>query len=87
MWLVVTVDSIEKDVCPGHPENEPGRVHFEILSHKTGYGPVMRFFGHIGSMMVNAQRDNAACKANALSRSSTQSRRCRARRMDAGKEA
>jgi hypothetical protein len=62
MWLVVTIDSIEKDVCPGHPENEPGKVHFTVLSRRTAYGPVMRWLGHIGSMIVNVQRDNATLK-------------------------
>jgi hypothetical protein len=66
MWLVVTLDGIEKDVCPGHPDNEPGKVHFELLSRKTAYGAFMRFLGHIGSMIVNVQRDNAALKRQAI---------------------
>ena len=42
MWLVVTIDGVEKDVCPGHPDNEPGKVHFTRLSPRTNYGPVMQ---------------------------------------------
>lgn len=68
MWLVVTIDGVEKDVCPGHPENEPGRVHFTVLSHKTAYGPVTQWLGHIGSMLVNVQRDNAALRRQANAR-------------------
>lgn len=60
MWLVVTIDDVEKDVCPGHPDNRPGKVHFEMLSRRTEYPPVMRVFGHIGSMILNVHRDNAA---------------------------
>ena len=62
MWLVVTIDGVEKDVCPGHPENVPGKVHFTLLSRKTTYGPLMQMLGHIGSMIVNVQRDNAALR-------------------------
>jgi hypothetical protein len=62
MWLVVSIDGVEKDVCPGHPDNAPGKVHFEVLSRKTTYGPVMRLFGHIGSMILNMHRDNAALR-------------------------
>jgi deazaflavin-dependent oxidoreductase (nitroreductase family) len=58
----VSIGGVEKDVCPGHPDNAPGKVHFEILSRTTGYGPVMRLFGHIGSMILNMHRDNAALR-------------------------
>jgi hypothetical protein len=66
MWLVVTIDGLEQDVCPGHPENESGKVHFTVLSRKTAYGPIMRLLGHIGSMILNVQRDNAALKRQTL---------------------
>ncbi len=75
MWLVVTIDGVEKDVCPGHPENVPGQVHFARLSRRTAYGPLLQMLGHIGSMIVNVQRDNAALRGtydtstNYLSRS------------------
>jgi len=62
MWLVVSIDGVEKDVCPGHPDNTPGKVHFEVLSRTTTYGPVMRLFGHIGSMILNVHRDNVALR-------------------------
>lgn len=60
MWLVVTINGVEKDVCPGHPENAPGKVHFTLLSRRTAYDPLLQMLGHIGSMIVNAQRDNTA---------------------------
>ena len=60
MWLIVSIDGVEKDVCPGHPDNAPGKVHFEVLSRTMAYGLVMRLFGHIGSMILNMHRDNAA---------------------------
>lgn len=61
-WLVVTVNGVEKDVCPGHPDNVPGKVHFEILSRRRSYGPVMRLLGHLSSIIVNVKRDNAALR-------------------------
>lgn len=62
MWLVVTVDGEERDVCPGHPDNTPGITHFEVLSRTKTYGPVKRLLGHIGSMILNVHRDNAALR-------------------------
>ncbi|MFN8486201.1 MAG: transglutaminase family protein [Caldilineaceae bacterium] len=62
VWLVVTIDGVEKEVCPGHPDNEPGKVHFERLSPRREYGPAMRLLGQLGSMIVNVQRDNAALR-------------------------
>lgn len=65
MWLVVTIDGVEKDVCPGQPENVPGQVHFTRLSRRTAYGPLWQMLGHIGAMIVNVQRDNAALQRQA----------------------
>lgn len=62
VWLVVTIDGVEKEVCPGHPDNEPGKVHFERLSPQREYGPAMRLFGQLGSVIVNGQRDKAALR-------------------------
>jgi hypothetical protein len=66
VWLLVTVDGVEKEVCPGHGDNLPGQVHFERLSPRRVYHPILRPFGHIGSMIVNVQRD-----AQALEREGT----------------
>lgn len=71
MWLVVTIDGVEKDVCPGDSTNVPGKVHFEMLSPRTAYGPLLRFCGHVGSMMLNVHRDNAALKREAAGVSDT----------------
>lgn len=62
MWLTVTIDGVTKDVCPGHAENVPGKIHFTVLSRRTTYGPILRMLGHIGSMIVNVARDNGALK-------------------------
>lgn len=64
VWLAVTIDGVEKEVCPGHPDNAPGKVHFERLSSRREYGPAMRLFGQLGSVIVNAHRDNVAVKRN-----------------------
>jgi hypothetical protein len=63
MWLVVSINGVEKDVCPGHPHNTSGKVHFEVLSRTIAYGPVKRLLGHIGSMILNVHRDNAALRS------------------------
>lgn len=60
IWLVVTIDGVEQDVCPGHPDNAPGKVHFTRLSRRTNYGPLRQLLGHVGAMIVNIQRDKAA---------------------------
>jgi len=68
MWLVVSIDGEERDVCPGDAANTPGRVHFTLLSPRTAYGPLMRLLGHIGSMIINVQRDNAALRRAGMER-------------------
>jgi hypothetical protein len=30
MWLVVSIGGVEKDVCPGHSDNAPGKVHLRL---------------------------------------------------------
>ncbi|MCE7984524.1 MAG: transglutaminase family protein [Caldilinea sp. CFX5] len=62
MWLVVTLDGEERDVCPGDPTNAPGKVHFTVLSRRTRYDLPWCFLGHIGSIILNVQRDNAALR-------------------------
>lgn len=42
---------------------------FTILSPRTAYGPLMRLLGHIGSMIINVRRDNAALRRAGLERS------------------
>jgi len=66
-WLVVTIEGEGKDVCPGDPNNTPGKVHFQLLSKRREYGPVMRLIGHVGSMVVNVKQDNAALKKRKVS--------------------
>jgi hypothetical protein len=56
MWCRVTTDGEEKDVCPGHPDNRPGAVHFEPLSPVRDWGPVIAWFAYHGSAAVNERR-------------------------------
>jgi len=61
-WLVVTLEGEERDVCPGHRGNAPGRVHLTLLAPRTEYPPYMWLFGHIGSMILNVRRDSEALR-------------------------
>jgi hypothetical protein len=57
VWCRVTIDGVEKDVCPGHKDNRPGLLYnFKPLSSVKEWGPVIAFFSYWGSAMVNAQR-------------------------------
>ena len=60
VWLIVTVGGEQRDVCPGDPANVPGKVHFQVLSPRRSYGPLMQLFGFVGSAAVNMHRDNVA---------------------------
>jgi hypothetical protein len=56
MWCRVTIDGVEKDVCPGHPDNRPGIIHFKPLSPVRNWGPIIAWFAYYGSAAVNARR-------------------------------
>lgn len=56
MWCRVTVDGEEKDVCPGHPANSPGVIHFKPISPVREWGPVIAWFSYHGSAAINKQR-------------------------------
>ena len=56
VWCRVRVDGEEKDVCPGHPDNKPGIIHFQPISPVREWGPVIAWFSYHGSASVNAQR-------------------------------
>ncbi len=72
VWCRVTMNGSEKDVCPGHPDNRPGVIHFKPVSSVRNWNPVIAFFSYLGSAMVNARRLKAlerlkqqqACKWN-----------------------
>lgn len=55
-WCRVSIDGVEKDVCPGYKDNEPGIIHFKPLSKVKEWGPIIDFFSYWGSAMVNAAR-------------------------------
>lgn len=55
-WCRVRIGNEEKDVCPGSPDNEPGKVHFKTLSKVYNFrGPIV-FFSYLGSAVVNRKR-------------------------------
>jgi hypothetical protein len=46
----------EKDVCPGSPENEPGKTHFKPLGRVYRFrGPIV-LLSYLGSAAVNRKR-------------------------------
>lgn len=55
-WCRVSVDGIEKDLCPGYPNNRPGVIHFEPLSPVRDYSGIIVFFGYLGSAWINWKR-------------------------------
>jgi hypothetical protein len=59
-WLHVTVDDEERDVCPGAVSNTPGVYHFDVLSRVQMLQPWMRPFSHLGSVLANIHRADAA---------------------------
>lgn len=55
-WCRVRIGDEEKDVCPGSPDNKPGKVHFKTLSKVYNFrGPIV-FFSYLGSAAVNRKR-------------------------------
>lgn len=56
IWLKVTINGTEKDVCPGNIENTPGVVHFTPVSEVSDFGDVTQVISFIGSAWVNAER-------------------------------
>jgi len=65
-WLRARVGGLELDVCPGHPDNEPGKVHFRPLGRVTAYGGLPALLGHFGSALLNTRWDRAARRAAGL---------------------
>ena len=56
VWCRVTIDGLEKDLCPGNPANRPGVIQFEPLSPVREYkGPIV-VFGYLGSVWTNWKR-------------------------------
>lgn len=56
IWLRVSIGGEEKDVCPGHPDNAPGCIHFTPVSKVRQWNAFIAFWSYLGSAMVNAQR-------------------------------
>ena len=48
-WLRVRIGDEIRDVCPGSPDNVPGRVHFESLSRVHAWGPGIFLLSYLGS--------------------------------------
>jgi hypothetical protein len=52
----VRLGAEEKDVCPGDPNNEPGKIHFTPLGSVYRFrGPIV-IFSYLGSAAINRKR-------------------------------
>lgn len=58
-WLRVKIDGEERDVCPGSAANEPGVLHFIIISEVRYLHPLLKPFSHLGSIVENIKRYRA----------------------------
>lgn len=58
VWCRVTIDGVEKDVCPGSANNKPGVVHFKPLSKVLEWNKRIEFATYYGAALVNAHRKN-----------------------------
>ena len=56
VWCRVTIDGVEKDVCPGSKDGLPGVIPFRPLGRVRGWNPLIDFFSFYGSALVNARR-------------------------------
>jgi len=56
VWCRVTIDGVEKDLCPGNLANRPGVIHFEPLSPVLDYSGAIVLFGYLGSIWTNWRR-------------------------------
>jgi transglutaminase-like putative cysteine protease len=59
VWLRVSIDGREEDVCPGEVANSPGHVSFTVLSRTREYRGLRRLGGQLGSIVLNWTRDRA----------------------------
>lgn len=53
VWLRVTLDGIEKDVCPGDVDNVPGIVHFKSVTRVREWGPMIFLLTYLGVPVFN----------------------------------
>ena len=56
-WLKVTLNSEERDVCPGDINNFPGFTNFDVLSAPRTLKPAFRPLAHIAFVLGNITRD------------------------------
>ncbi len=56
VWCRVAIDGVEKDVCPGSPNNKPGTVHFIPMSKVLRWNKGIECLSYFGSALVNYRR-------------------------------
>ncbi|HJL15910.1 MAG TPA: transglutaminase domain-containing protein [Sandaracinaceae bacterium LLY-WYZ-13_1] len=52
-WLDVTVEGETRPVCPGQPENVPGRLHFTPITKVRPWGPGILLASYLGAPIPN----------------------------------
>lgn len=57
VWLRVTIENDEWDVCPGSLDNVPGVTQFRVLSKVHTLYPRLRPWLHVASSLENMRRD------------------------------
>lgn len=60
VWLRVTLEGDERDVCPGSLDNMPGVTHFRVLSKVHTLYRWLRPWLHLASSLENMRRDRVA---------------------------
>lgn len=53
LWCRVTIDMVEKDVCPGDAKNMPGITQFKSLGKVHEWNSCMDFLTYYGAALVN----------------------------------
>lgn len=56
VWCRVRIRGEERDVCPGHRDNVPGKVHFIPLGKVREWNKIIGFFTYYGAALFNRHR-------------------------------
>lgn len=56
VWCRVTIDGIERDVCPGSIHNSPGVVHFKPIGKVMEWNKWIELLTYYGAALFNFRR-------------------------------
>lgn len=63
VWCRVTINGMEKDVCPGNKDNVPGIIHFEPLSKVLEWSKGIELLTYYGAALFNFYRKKSMEKS------------------------